>query len=101
MEYRMKLTEQQLNYIFEFQRSKPLVASEDVLEDIKFMLHYSKSKMLISADDEIFKYFIEKNGNYTLYYANGFNNLKDKVGVISRKCYKVRTNGGIPIFVEG
>ena len=96
----MRITDEEFDNLFEFQKNKPLIISEDIVEDMAFLLQTMKSKITISDGAELFKYFIEKSGKYTLYYINGFENLKNEIGIVSLNSYTFYNNGGIPVFVE-
>ncbi len=97
----MKLTKVQLDEIFSFQKNKPLIVTEENLEDLEVMVKYAKSNIDLVVGSEVFKFFVEKNEKYTIYYVSGYDNLMDRVDIVLRKSLKVYTNGGIPIFVEG
>ena len=97
----MTLTTDILDSLFEFQLNRPLSINEGNIEDMALMFKVAKSRIEVSDGDEVYKYFIEKNGKYKLYYVNGFHTLTNILFDVAEKTSKVYVNGGIPIFVEG
>ncbi len=97
----MKLTKTQLTELFSFQANNPITVTEDIIEDIEIMVKYAKSNITVSIGTDIYKYFTENNGKYTLYYVSGYDDLMNRLDIVLRKSLKVYANGGVPIFVEG
>ena len=96
----MKLNKTQLLDLFRFQLDKPIIVTEDNLEDLDFIVNYNKNSLPLSIGTHIFKYLIERNGKYTLYYVLGYDDLINTVNIVMNNCFNVYKNGGIPIFVE-
>jgi len=97
----MMIKKSQIDELFEWQKSKPLLITEDNLSDIQLMIKLAKSKTIIEVGDEIFKFFTKTNGKFKINYVVGFSQLNTILKLNEERYEKVIANGGIPIFVEG
>jgi len=97
----MMIKESLIDDLFDWQKSKPLLITEENLSDIQLMIKLSKSKTIIEPGDKVFKFFTERSGQYKINYTVGFSTLNTILKLNEERYEKVIANGGIPIFVEG